>query len=125
MAKHNKTGRSKGEGRFAGIPHSVMNSTGYLQTRPAARAVLLELARLYNGVNNGMIGLSVRTASDRCNISKDTVSKAFQELEDCGLIEAVEKGTYRIKTCKATEWRLLWARCNVAGLTPSRRFLEM
>ena len=123
MVKHNKKERAKPD-RFAGIPHFLMNSPGYLRSRPAARATLLELARSFNGSNNGMIGLSIRTVSERCRISKDTAQAAFQELEDCGLIERVQKGSFRDKERKASEWRLLWARCDVTGATPARRFLE-
>ena len=42
MPRHDKTGRSKGGGRFVAIPFAVLDSPGYAETIPAERAVLIE-----------------------------------------------------------------------------------
>jgi hypothetical protein len=95
MAGHDKTGRSTKPARYAALPHDVLTSPGYRACSPAARAVMLELIMLHNGFNNGKIGLSIRDAATRCNIGKDTAARAFQELDDNGLVDCVEKGSFR------------------------------
>lgn len=124
MPRHNRTGRDAGLGRFAALPHDVLCSPGFLAASPAARAVLLELIRLHNGSNNGRIGLGVREAAARCNISKATASRAFQELADCGLVELVEKGSFRERRRLASTFRLLWLRCDVTYTIPARRYRQ-
>lgn len=124
MAKHNAKGRSNGVERFAGLPHDVLNSPGFLATKPNARAVLLELARIYNGQNNGRLGLSIRDAAQRCNIGKSATAEAFQQLEDCGLIDRMTKGSFSAHKRLASEWRLLWRGCDVTGTIPTRRYRQ-
>lgn len=125
MAKHNRTGRSTKEGRFAGIPHSVMDSPGYAATHTPARAILLELAKRYYGSNNGRIALSVRDAAKGCRIGVNTAARAFGELVDCGLIECVEKGEFKRNNRRASEFRLLWARCDKTFALPIKRYMEV
>lgn len=125
MAKVNQTGRSISEGRFVKLPHAVMNSPGYAATRPPARAVLLEIAKRYTGFNNGSIGLSIRDAHKACRISTGTVGRAIQELEDCGLIECVEKGSFSRRRRLASEYRLLWQRCDLTSTQPARRYMQL
>ena len=120
----NRTGRSKGESRYVGIPHEVLNSPGYLSTKPAARAVLLELAMLYNGSNNGKLGLSVRRAAERCQISKDTAALAITALEDAGLVERVNKGSFTQRNRKASEYRILWRQCDLTGALPRPKYRD-
>jgi hypothetical protein len=55
----------------------LLDSPAYLSLTCPARAVLIEIARAYDGFNNGRIGLSVRRASERCNIARGMASRAF------------------------------------------------
>ena len=119
-----RTGRSKGDGRFITIPHEVLNSPGYLSTKPPARAVLFDLMMLYNGSNNGKLGLSVRRAAERCQISKDTAAIAITQLEDAGLIERVNKGSFTQRNRKASEYRILWKRCDITGALPRPNYRD-
>ena len=52
--------------------HWLLNSSAYLSLSSQARAVLVEIAQAYNGTKSGRIGLSVRRASERCNIARGT-----------------------------------------------------
>ena len=74
----------------------------------AARAVLIEIARGHDGMNNGRLGLSIRRASDRCNIARGTAQRAFLELQERGFIDCMTKGAFSRKALHATEWRLTW-----------------
>jgi hypothetical protein len=70
----------------------MLDSPAYLSLTCPARAVLVEIARCYNGTNNGRLGLSIRWASERCNIARGTAQRALVELQELGFIECMTKG---------------------------------
>jgi hypothetical protein len=102
----------------------LLNSPAYLSLSCPARALLVEVTRLYNGRNNGQIGLSVRRASERCNVARGTAQRAFVELQDRGFIELVTKGAFSRKSPHASEWRLTFNACDVTGELPSKKFMS-
>src|SRR5918993_571309 len=53
----------------------MLDCPAYLSLSCQARAVLLEIARSHDGTNNGRLGLSVRRASERCNIARGTAQR--------------------------------------------------
>ena len=121
--KQDKTGRSRGAERFVALPFYLLECPAWLSLTAPARVIYLELMRLYNGSNNGSLALSVRDASDRCNIAKDTASRAFVELTDKGFVECARRGGFRRKTRLATEWRLTALRCDLTGQLPTKSFM--
>jgi len=102
----------------------MLDSPAYLSLSCQARAVLIEITRAYDGTNNGRIGLSVRRAAERCNIAKDTASRAFADLEERGFVDCVTRGAFSRKSMHATEWRLTWWPCDVTGELSSKRFMN-
>jgi DNA-binding transcriptional regulator YhcF (GntR family) len=102
----------------------MMESVAWRSLKPAERAVYVELRRRFNGVNNGWLALSVRDAAERCNINKDTASKALATLQERGFTECVTPGGFTRKVRHATEWRLLDERCNKTGALPSKAFMR-
>lgn len=75
-------GRRSG-GRFAGIPHVVMNHPDYIALSNAARSLLFEFSRQYNGHNNGDLSAAFSVMRDRNVVaSKTTLAKLLRELED-------------------------------------------
>lgn len=114
--RHNKTGRSTGD-RFVQLPHWLLDCPAFRSLKPQAVAIYVQLMRIYNGSNNGSLGLSVRTAAARCNIAKDTASKAFKELAEKGFIECMRPGGFSRKTRLAAEWRLTALKCDRTGRT--------
>jgi hypothetical protein len=54
----------------------------------------------------------VRAASDLLRCSKDTASRAFQELVDHRLLEPVTKGAFSVKVKHATTWRVTFLHMN-------------
>jgi hypothetical protein len=104
--------------------HVLLDSPAYLSLSCAARAVLIEIWRAFNGTNNGRIGLSVRRASERCKIARGTAARAFVELQESGFIECMTKGAFSRKAPHATEWRLTWWSCDVTGELPSKSFMS-
>ena len=122
--RHNRTGRSKGEARHVRLHHWLLNSPAYLSLSPAARAVHVEIFRLYNGANNGRLALSVRVAASRCRIARNTASRALAELQDRGFIECVTPGAFSLKSRHAAEWRLTHHKCDASGQLPSSPFMR-
>ena len=115
--------RSK-EARHVRLYHFVLNSPAWLLLSTQARAVYIEIARLYNGSNNGRLALSVRSAAQRCRIAKDTAARSFQELQDRRFIECMTKGAFDYKIRHATEWRLAEYTCDVTCRLPDRNFMR-
>lgn len=93
-------------GRFVAIFGWEMDTPAYRLMSVYGRALLVEIRRLYNGSNNGKIGMSVRQAADRLNCNKDTAAKALHELEAKGWIRLATKGSFDWKARTATTWRL-------------------
>ena len=103
----------------------LLDSPAYLSLSCPARAVLIEIARSYDGYNNGRIALSVRRAAERCNIARGTASRAFDELQERGFIECVTQGSFSRKTQHASEWRLTFWKCDVTDDLASKAFMRL
>jgi hypothetical protein len=76
-----------------------------------ARSLYCELELLYDGKNNGDIGLGVRRASELLDCSINHVRKMFAELEDKGFTAAVQRGAFAWKSRHTTTWRLTRYEC--------------
>src|SRR5258706_1894936 len=102
----------------------MLNSPAYLSLGCPARAVLIEITRVYDGMNNGRLGMSVRTLAERCRIARGTVRHALGELEDRGFVECVTRGSFSQKGGPASEWRLTWWQCDVNQAPPEKPFMR-
>lgn len=105
-------GYSKAKGRggkkrsFVMIRYDIMESDAWRSLSPVARCVWTEVMHRYNSFNNGEISLSCREAANLCNVSKNTASKAFKDLQERGFLAV---GVYSSFTCKykrATRWSI-------------------
>jgi len=99
--------------RFVKLEHWLMNTAAWKDLNATARQVYVEIARRYNGVNNGFIVYSVRQAADELKIGKTKAAKGFKDLQSHGFIVAEQHGAFHWKidvTGKrhrpASEWRL-------------------
>lgn len=107
---------SKAGGRFAAIPHDVMNSAAYADLSNAARCLLFDLVKRFNGHNNGEIAMSHREARALLRVSPRKVTAAFDELLTHGFVELAAEGTWRER--EAREYRLCWL---MSGKAPPYR----
>lgn len=123
-SRHNRKGRSKSGPPFVRLPWFLLDCEAWRALTPAARAVYLEVARRYNGSNNGFLGLSVREAAERCRINKDTASRALEALRVAGFIECITPGGFSRKDRHASEWRLTIERCDRSGNGPTKAFMR-
>ena len=110
MAAKRRT-RSGGE-RHTRLTYFLTGTAAWLSLTPAERAVYLEVARVYDGRNNGFLGLSVRRAGERCNINKDTAARALQTLVERGFLELATPGGFSLKLRHAAEYRLTEYACD-------------
>lgn len=71
--------------------------------------LLLHLAAMENGKNNGELFLSVRDAARAMNVGDiKTGARVLRELKDFGFIVPTRMGSFRVKGGDATCWRLTW-----------------
>jgi hypothetical protein len=125
--KADKTGRSKRQlSSFIALERFVKSSPAWQSLSLVARSAYWELLDLYNGGNNGRIGLSARGLADRLPISRATATRAFRELIEHGFIEAVHRGGFNLKRGerRATEWRLTRFMCDATGKPPTKAFMN-
>ncbi len=117
MAKWRTTSRPNRKGRnptsrFVRLDHSLLNSPAFCALTTTARALMIELAMLENGSNNGSLYLSIRDATARLGLSDNTAAQnAFNELQEMGFIEMTEAAHFHIKASEKSRarcWRLTW-----------------
>src|SRR5689334_756669 len=111
MNKHQKG--KKGEPRHVRLYHWLTDSAAWKDLNATARAVYVEIAKRYNGTNNGFIVYSVRQAAEELKIGKTTAAKAFADLQSHGFIVAEQRGAFHwkidvsgLRHRPASEWRL-------------------
>jgi hypothetical protein len=109
-AQEARAGKKRKGRQFLQLFTNVKRSTAYHGLSPKARSVLFEIIDRYNGINNGMIGLGVREVAYELGIGHSSAGRAMQELDDAGLARPMKPGAWRGK--RATEWRLMFLRCN-------------
>lgn len=120
------TGRTKWR-RFVQFDYSLLESPGYRSLSPDARTLLVELAMLYNGANNGEIFLSVSDAAKRIGVTRaHRAGDAFKELETAGFIHETKRSHFTIKSAtgsRARHWRLTWQPV-ADSRGPSKEFMD-
>jgi hypothetical protein len=123
MSKHNRRkNRGRSTSPFIMLHWHLVDSQGWHELSPHARLAYIELCRLYNGENNGRIGLSARRLACQMPCDKATASRALRELEDAGFVQTMRLGNFARKDRLASEYRLTNFKCDVTGDLPSRRW---
>jgi DNA-binding transcriptional MocR family regulator len=92
--------------RFVQLEEYLLASPAYRSLLPIARALLVEIKRLYNGYNNGELFLSIRGGARLLGVAPNTAAKAFDQLMDRGFIRVRRKGSFDYKQRHAREWVL-------------------
>jgi len=82
MGRNRKKEKGRREsGRFAGIPVVCLEQNNYISLSMAAKALLTEFCRQYNGFNNGDLCAPYSLMAKRGFRSKGTLSRALKELK--------------------------------------------
>lgn len=113
FARPMANGRNKAPmDRFTRIGHRMQSSPAYRSLNSNARNLLLELAMLDNGGNNGSLWLSVRDAAKRMGVvDLNAARQAFEDLEEAGFIRMTVNSFFEVKSAsksRARCWRLTW-----------------
>lgn len=107
----NPTGRNQ-TSRFVRLDYSLLTSNAYRSLSPNARALLVEVAMLYNGDNNGSLYMGVRDAAHRMGVVDLTAaSRAFDDLKALGFLQMTKDSHFAVKageSSRARCWRLTW-----------------
>src|SRR5262245_49197057 len=93
-------------GSFVALPNYMRESLAWRTLRPVERAALVEIIGIYNGVNNGSLGMSARRLATAINVSRATAARALKELTERGFIEQTRASAFSWKVRLASEWRL-------------------
>jgi DNA-binding transcriptional regulator YhcF (GntR family) len=117
-------GRSRAGPKFVRLFHYVMDSPAYTELSTTARAALIEICRLYNGINNGRLAVPVRSLAERLNVSRATAARALTELDDAGFVSIVRFGSFRRHDRVAAEYRLTFCRCDALNQRATNDFLH-
>src|ERR1700729_3351907 len=89
-----RTGRCVTGPPFVQLPHFVIDSPAWRSLSFPAVAAFVQLMRVYNGTNNGQLGMSVRILAERLGCGKSTASRALDELDQKGFIGVQKVGLY-------------------------------
>jgi hypothetical protein len=108
VARINASGRNK-HARHIRLDHSMLTCPAFRDLSGAAVKVLLHLAMLDNGANNGSIILSVRDAASGAGTARSVAARALAELTDAGFVVPTSIGAFSVKVGpSASTWRLTW-----------------
>jgi hypothetical protein len=101
----------------------MLDSPAYQRLSPAARAAWIEVARLYNGCNNGQLAVSIRNLAGKLGISRSSAARAIRELLTFGFLE-LSKGSSFSRKRLAAEYRMTHVNCDVTGGLASKAFMR-
>lgn len=118
MRKRKKSGPA-----FVQIYHYMIKCDAWKDLSPGARALYLELKSLYNGKNNGSLGLGVRWAGEALGMSRASGDRFIDELEIHGFIRKTRNSSFHQKKL-ATEWALTELRNDLTNELPSKDFMR-
>ena len=92
------------------LDHELVRCEVWAGLSANAVKLLIGIWDQYNGHNNGELRYSQKQAIRLLRCSPRTAVRAFAELQDAGLIEVVEKGSFAHKDSArkgmATTWRI-------------------
>jgi len=111
---------------FVMLPKYMVTCAAWRSLPALAAVALVEIARRYDGSNNGRLHLSVREFASLRACSKNTAAFALGTLVERGFLEPVRASGFNIKDRKrqAAEYRLTTEHCNVTHQPPSKAFMK-
>lgn len=122
--------RKKGKGEklpaFTPMLHHIMDCAAFAALSPVSQCLYLRLKRRagVGGGRNGEVFYAVREAAEDLRVNKDTVAKAFHQLQAHGFVVAVRIGALGMTgEGKASVWRLTEYPSEV-GRAPTKDFLR-
>lgn len=102
-------GRADG-GRFTGIPHAVMDHPDWLNLSSSAIRLLLELAKQYNGRNNGNLTAAWTIMRVRGFKNQNTLGDALSFLIRLGFVVRTREGRFCNPGKRCALYAITWQR---------------
>jgi len=121
-----KRRRSRHGPPFIQLFHWMIDLPVWHSLSPRAVVAYLELARRYNGSNNGWLHLSVRELARAWNWSRASAGRAIEELVEKGFVEITRASGFNMKDRKrqAAEYRLTVLFCDCTRQPASKTFTK-
>jgi hypothetical protein len=111
--------------RYVMLRYWLLKSQAWNSLSGNARALYVEIARRYNGSNNGRISYSTREAGQSLHISPCTAGRLLRVLQDRGFIVCTKRGAFSLKTTKdASEWALTEYDCDHPPAHATKDFMR-
>jgi hypothetical protein len=112
--------------KFVRLFHWMMDTPAWHSLSGWAMAAYLDLARHYNGTNNGELYLSVRKFAEGRECSPATAARVITELVDKGFIEITRNSGFNVKDHKrqARTFRLTVFFCDLTKRPASNTFTK-
>jgi hypothetical protein len=105
MGKSTNNKGRRNTGRFTRLPEEVLRTRKYASLSAHAVKLLVDLARQYNGFNNGDLCAAFSLMKHNGWRSKGTLSEAARELQRAGFIEQTRTGG---RNAGPHLWALTW-----------------
>lgn len=99
--------RRKESGNFTLIPHAVQDSPNWKECSGSAVKLLCDLARQYNGRNNGDLCAARSVLATRGWRSPDTLDRALHELLHYGFITLTRQGGRNLANLYGLTWQAI------------------
>jgi CRP-like cAMP-binding protein len=103
--------------RFVMITHTMMNTEAWQDLTGVAVKLLLNFVKMHDGSNNGQLALTEQQAADAIGVSRNTASRALEELISHGFLRVTQRGAFHVKTKRPSIWRLTFVHTNGKGPT--------
>ena len=129
--RREKAKNRKETGRFAQLPHVVLNSADYISLSYKSKALLVDLVYQYNGKNNGNLTAALGFLKTRGWVRSATLSSAANELLEANLIIKTREGRFQNPHSRCALYAITWQPINEcegkdlevrATSTPHRKF---
>ena len=119
MTWRDKTGRAAAKGSLSSFlaldAPASSNSLAWKSLTAVQRCCYIEVARVYNGSNNGRLAMSGRRLAALLHVGESSGTRALKVLVERGLLEVATPSAFSRKTRMATEYRLTAYRCDFDG----------
>ena len=129
--RREKIKNRKETGRFAQLPHVVLNSSDYIGLSYKSKALLVDLVHQYNGKNNGDLTAALGTLKARGWQRSATLTNAVKELMQANLVIRTREGKFQNPHSRCALYAMTWQQideCEGKDLdvgptsTPPRKF---
>ncbi|MBT6652893.1 MAG: hypothetical protein HOB39_09170 [Gammaproteobacteria bacterium] len=92
-------------GGFISLPHAVVDSDAFKQLTPQGVKLMIDIARQFNGSNNGDFSATISMMKERGWNSASTLAERLDELMHYGLIEKTRQGGKHKCSLYAVAWK--------------------